>query len=203
MNTGATQQTLSARGYSMLARFMVDREHVMLKQYRELAVQDLLYLQAELCDLQYDLAQQTHADSQQQDVRRFYDREWWHLQSDESRGGDGKQWQLALQVRTKLREYYAAIKQYEAIGAMRQPSDHQRHMVYTFIQSESLGGNCQFLGRDLGDLPPCPSVFASSNIRDLVFLGEDTGEDDLLSRLFRGPGMRLFHHVWKPLKVRP
>lgn len=96
---------LPNRGYRQLARFMVARGHVMLKQYRDLAVQDLLYLQAELCDLQYDHAQQALADSQQQDFRRVYDREWWHLQSDVSRGGDGKQWQLALQIRSKLREY--------------------------------------------------------------------------------------------------
>ena len=93
------------RGYSKLAKFMVDYEHVMLKQYRELAVRDLLYLQAELCDLQYDYCEQAQLDSQQLDERRLYDREWWHLQSDKSRGGDGKQWQLALQIRQKLREY--------------------------------------------------------------------------------------------------
>lgn len=93
------------RGYTQLARFMVGHGHIMLKQYRELAVRDLLYLQAELCDLQYDYTQQAKLDSQEQDERRLYDREWWHLQSDESRGGEGKQWQLALQIRIKLREY--------------------------------------------------------------------------------------------------
>lgn len=103
----------------------------------------------------------------------------------------------------KMMHIDAAIKQYEAIEAMRRPSGHQRHMVHTSIHSESLGGNCGFLGRDLGDLAPFSSVFSSSNEADLVFLGEDTGEDDLLSRLFRGPGMRLFHHLWKPLKVWP
>ena len=92
-------------GYTQLADFMVSREHVMLRQYRELAVRDLLYLQAELCDLQYDHAQQAQVDARQEDERRLYDREWWHLQSDELRGGEGKQWQLALQIRKKLREY--------------------------------------------------------------------------------------------------
>lgn len=106
MNLGSNGGSSSApRGYTQLAKFMVGHEHIMLKQYRELAIRDLLYLQAELCDLEYDYAQQAKSDSQEQDQRRLYDREWWHLQSDESRGGDGKQWQLALKIRTKLREY--------------------------------------------------------------------------------------------------
>ena len=96
--------SLPITGYSQLAKFMVDREHVMLKQYRDLAVRDLLYLQAELCDLQYDFTQQAQLDASQDEIR-LNDREWWHLQSHGMRGGDGKQWQLALQIRNKLREY--------------------------------------------------------------------------------------------------
>ncbi|KAK0715491.1 hypothetical protein B0H67DRAFT_241578 [Lasiosphaeris hirsuta] len=202
MEAHANEYAPRPRGYTKLAKFMVDYEHVMLKQYRELAVRDLLYLQAELCDLQYDYAQQAQLDSQDQnEERRRYDVEWWHLQSEASRGGDGRQWQLALQIRKKLREYYAAIKQYQEIAAMRRPSGHQQDMVNAFIHSDSLGGNCQFLGRDLGGERPFPSVFSGRNKQDLIFLGEDTGEDDILSRLLKGPGMRMFHRVWKPLKV--
>ena len=102
----------------------------------------------------------------------------------------------------KMGRIDTAIKQYEEIAAMRRPSDHQQNMVSSFMKSESLGGNCQFLGRDLGDEPQFPSVFSGPSKHDLIFLGEDTGEDDLLSRLLKGPGMRMFHRVWKPLKVR-
>lgn len=105
MDPSSNTSSPPLRGYTQLATFMVNHGHIMLKQYRELAVRDLLYLQAELCDLQYDYAQQAKLDSQEQDERRLYDREWWHLQSDEARGGEGKQWQLALQIRIKLREY--------------------------------------------------------------------------------------------------
>ena len=73
--------------------------------------------------------------------------------------------------------------------------------MHLFIRSESLGGNCQFLGRDLGDEPPFPSVFDSSNHRDLVFLGEDNGEDDYFSRLITGPGMDLFHWARRLFRV--
>jgi len=91
----------------------------------------------------------------------------------------------------------AAIKQYEQVALLRRASDHERTMVHTFIHSESLGGNCGFLGRDLSDHADFPSLFRSnSNTQDLVFLGEDAGEDDLLSRALRGPGLRMVHRLW-------
>ena len=72
-------------------------------------------------------------------------------------------------------------------------------MVDAFTKSESLGGNCQFLGRDLGEDPRFPSVFGISNHQDLIFLGEDTGEDDLLSRVLKGPVIRIAR---RPLRAR-
>jgi len=90
----------------------------------------------------------------------------------------------------------AAIKQYEEIALIQRPSDHQRKMVHTFIHSKSLGGNCQFQGRDLSDEPPFPSLFSTPGHPDLIFLGEDTGEDDPLSRFAKGPGMRMIHRIW-------
>lgn len=92
------------KGYVKLARFMVDRDHVIAKQFRKLAVKDLLYLQAELCDLQYEFDEQSIRDVNSHDEKtQRYDREWCHLRF--AAGGDGRQWQLALQIREKLREY--------------------------------------------------------------------------------------------------
>ncbi|KAM7200109.1 hypothetical protein V8F33_004042 [Rhypophila sp. PSN 637] len=119
--------------------------------------------------------------------------------SDEFRGGDGKQWKMALQIRTQLREYYSAIKQHEEVASIRRPSEHQRKTVCTYIQSESLGGNCQFLGRDLGDDLRLPSVFNGSNREDLVFIGDDTGKEDLISRSIKGPVLRFGHRLWSLL----
>jgi len=107
MDATSNEGTLPLRGYTQLANFMVDHEHVVLKQYRQLAVRDLLYLQAELCDLQIDYAKQAQQDCRQTgSPRALYDKEWFHLKSGESmEKGDGTQWRLALQIREKLREY--------------------------------------------------------------------------------------------------
>jgi hypothetical protein len=93
------------KGYVKLAKFMVKRNHVVLAKYRELAIRDLLYLQAELCDIEYRLKEQEDADANSADERQYHDREWWLLQSAEKRGLGGEHWKLVLCMREKLREF--------------------------------------------------------------------------------------------------
>ncbi|KAI0834736.1 hypothetical protein F5Y06DRAFT_306613 [Hypoxylon sp. FL0890] len=196
---GTELQERKPRGYSKLASFMVRRNHVMVKQFRELAIRDLLYLQAELCDLQYDFNHQSMKDLHSQDERtKLYDREWCHLSH--AAGGGGRQWQLALQIREKLREYYSAVQQYQNVGALARPSDRRREIVHSYTLSATLGGDCDFLGRDLSDVPPYPSIFASQNRDDLLFLGDEPGDDDLLARFLVGPVLKVFHGCWRTLK---
>jgi hypothetical protein len=96
---------MEPKGYEKLAKFMSDRDHVVIKKYRELAILDLLYLQAELCEIQYNLANQQKIDARETDERQYHDREWWCLQSAAERGLGGKQWGLVLTMRGKLKEY--------------------------------------------------------------------------------------------------
>lgn len=93
------------RGYPKLANFMVEHDQVMLRQFRQLAVRDLLYLQAEICELEQDLIKQGIIDASADDDRKYSDREWWYLQQGEAMGTGGEQWKLVLKVRAKLREY--------------------------------------------------------------------------------------------------
>jgi hypothetical protein len=69
------------------------------------------------------------------------------------------------------------------------------------MYSETLGGHCGFLGRDLGNYPPYTSVLDGGDEDDLLFLGKGAGEDDLLSRFLVGPALHVFHWAWKPFKV--
>ncbi|OTA94639.1 hypothetical protein M434DRAFT_383139 [Hypoxylon sp. CO27-5] len=184
------------RGYPKLASFMVHHNHVIAKQFRELAVRDILYLQAELCDLQYDFNHQSIKDINSQDEKtQVHDREWYLL----SHAG-GRQWQLALQIRGKLREYYSAIQQYQSIRALPRPSNRRREIVSSYNISAALGGDCGFLGRDLSDVPPYPSIFSSQDSSDLLFLGDEPGDEDFLTRFLVGPALTMFHYCWRPLK---
>ena len=93
--------------YDKLATFMNETEHTMVRKYRHLAARDLLYLQAELCDLnlEYNKIAQKDADAKDGDERKIYDREWWFLKESKERGFGGKQWEQQLKIREKLREY--------------------------------------------------------------------------------------------------
>jgi hypothetical protein len=93
------------QGYPKLAHFMVERDHVILKRFQNLAALDLLYLQAELCQIQDQLQKQAFKDANETDGRQFFDRDWWHLRYSEEMGLGGQQWQSVLEMRSKLREY--------------------------------------------------------------------------------------------------
>ncbi|KAK8072966.1 hypothetical protein PG996_006314 [Apiospora saccharicola] len=188
------------RGYPKLANFMVDHDYVMIRQFRQLAVRDLLYMQAEICELEHDLISQGIVDASAVDERKYYDREWWYLHQGEARGTGGEQWKLVLKVRAKLREYYAAVQQYQSMVSFQRPSQQQRKQLHKYINSESLGGLCGFLGKDLGIHESITPMYDQTNLHDLLFLREDLLENDFLSHLVTGPILQLFHHVWRVFK---
>jgi hypothetical protein len=92
-------------GYTKLASFMAEKEHTFVRKYHHLAIRDLLYLQAEICNLEYEYDLIAKRDASVEDERQYYDREWWYLEKSKSRGFDGEQWEKALEIRSKLREY--------------------------------------------------------------------------------------------------
>jgi hypothetical protein len=96
-------------GYLKLAQFMSNKNYAIFKQFHHLAIRDLLYLQAELVHLdhEYELAAEADRDlgGQNQDERQYYSRGWWYLSNSEGRGYGGEQWKIALEIRSKLREY--------------------------------------------------------------------------------------------------
>ena len=75
-----------------LAHFMTERSHKFVRRYDQLAVRNLLYLQAELCYLEIEYALVAMRDASEQDQRQYYNRERWHLQASKSRELDSKQW---------------------------------------------------------------------------------------------------------------
>jgi len=94
-----------ATGYTKLSQFMTSKHYAIFRQFQPLAVRDLLYLQAELVQLDIEHQHAVQTDRECNDERQHYDREWWHLSNSEPRGLGGEQWALALKIRMKLREY--------------------------------------------------------------------------------------------------
>jgi hypothetical protein len=94
------------KGYDKLASFMEDSP--ILKKYQRLAVRDLLYLQAELCHLEYEYQSIAKKNEAPTDERRWYALDWVFLEDQHTRGNGGeqaRQWAIAIAIREKLREY--------------------------------------------------------------------------------------------------
>ena len=93
-------------GYEKLAQLMgnshTDGHFLIFQKFEQLSAQNLLYLQAEIVNLQEDLAGLAKEDAESEDhERQLFARDWWALSSAE----DSEQWETFLQLRNKLKEY--------------------------------------------------------------------------------------------------
>ncbi|KUJ17056.1 uncharacterized protein LY89DRAFT_718744 [Mollisia scopiformis] len=193
-------------GYTKLAKFMTQKHHPILRKFQHLATRDLLYLQAELCELDFKHDTIAKKDALETDERQYYGRDWQYLESSNQRGFGGEQWAVALATRAKLREYYAALSQYSQIASIPEPSPSERTILHDWIGSPAMGGGCGFLGRDLGGYEQL-SVYEDLHQSDLAILSDAHGEDDLFTRFVTGPLLTLYHWILKrrrnPLAIDP
>jgi hypothetical protein len=93
-------------GYSKLAGLMVDEDYLIFRQFKMLASRDLLFLQAELTILEKEfteICQRDRAKSEREND--LYDLSWELLSTSKSRDCGGEQWDKALEIRKKLKEY--------------------------------------------------------------------------------------------------
>lgn len=96
------------RGYAQLAEFMTKTRHGMMRRFKDLSTQNLLYLQAEIYQLRFELDRETAADAQCQrtDERSNWDFHWRLLATSGQRQGvDDKRWRIWLNLRERLYEY--------------------------------------------------------------------------------------------------
>jgi hypothetical protein len=102
------------KGYAKLGLLMADiPEAAIFRRFSALSAQNLLYLQAELRNLEVDLRQYAAEDDESQHPTRMeYSREWFALkvsgEEGAGEGNDGRQWETALDIRRKLEEYRMA-----------------------------------------------------------------------------------------------
>jgi hypothetical protein len=94
-------------GYAPTATLMSrNPEMAIFRSFKMLNAQNLLYLQAELTEMERDLSLLREKDRTAVDkpVRQLYHQNWYYL-SKSKRDGDDAQWQKSLEVRAKLDEY--------------------------------------------------------------------------------------------------
>ena len=73
--------------------------------------------------------------------------------------------------------------------------------MFDWIDNDSLGGQCEFLGRDLADYP-CKSIFHKDHHRDIMLVGDNVeNETNLVTKLIAEPAFNLFHKFYHRFKV--
>jgi hypothetical protein len=93
-------------GYAKLSLLMSrHHEYGIVRSFRELNFKNLLYLQAELVQLERDLRRIAEADRQSRNSIRVYYEKDWRLLSESLQGGHDEQWKKMLEIRQKLKEY--------------------------------------------------------------------------------------------------
>lgn len=92
-------------GYAKVAHLMSKyEEFAILKRFKTLNYQNLLYRQAEITYLQEDLEKLSERDGTDP-ARQYYTKDWWALAHTETKKEGGEQWRKVQQIRKKLDDY--------------------------------------------------------------------------------------------------
>lgn len=100
----------ASTGYTKLANFMAVEQYEIFRRFKSSACRDLLYRQAELAKLEDEFEALSESDRQVQAEKGeqgLYSGDWYLLSTSKSRNCGGAQWEKALYIRTKLKEYCA------------------------------------------------------------------------------------------------
>src|SRR5579871_4460776 len=98
------------KGYPKLAGLMgAYPEAATFRRFGALNAENLLYLQAELSELEFELRKASDMNEKSADpTRAMYSTHWLSMRhSENTPNGDSHQWRLVLQIREKLNEYSA------------------------------------------------------------------------------------------------
>ena len=106
---------LTMDGYWKLGRLMASTPTLtILRRFRVLNIQNILFMQAEINELEQELMDIARDDRYSgQPERERFGREWWRLAR--ARGGDSVQWQRWIAVREKLNQYSAECLYFEPL----------------------------------------------------------------------------------------
>lgn len=118
-------------GYPAVAQIMSNHDELAIfRRFKELNILNLLYSQAEIIDLEADLAILRAVDGAQPE-RAAYNRHWWSLAKSE-KDADKEQWRKIEEIRQKLEAYSGLLLSQILLGkAMRRSllSEHRSHIL--------------------------------------------------------------------------
>ncbi|KAK8031179.1 hypothetical protein PG990_000913 [Apiospora arundinis] len=199
-STGATTENTASfypKGYQFLARFWSQTQTGMARKFKRLAALNILYLQAELSHLERELERQRRRDLET-GRREREDCDWnWLVLSEPALHRGSRQWEVALEIRERLGEYYSALLQYSQMTSLAPPTEEQRKEAFEIIGSSSLNDRLgAFQSLDLAGIEG-PAAYDDENAHDLVLLDGKEEENDILSTWLVEPFFRAVHCLCK------
>ncbi|KAI9880356.1 MAG: hypothetical protein M1830_003967 [Pleopsidium flavum] len=173
-------------GYAKLAAMMGRHpEMAIFRAFRPLNTQNLLYLQAELVELERDLEFIASLDNASGNPpKQAYARSWSALQKSKE-DGDGLQLSKVLTIRAKLKEYNEALLQQSLCFGLDRPSGCDMNFLRKWLTGSKMGG-CFLSGRE-------QQVWDQAYEADLISLRKSHPEKDVLSRWLTGTFVGCFH----------
>jgi hypothetical protein len=95
------------KGYGKIGALMGNfPESAIVKRFSDLHVQNILYLQAEIAGLELDFRRcEAENENSRDGEKQQFSLDWYTLSTTKDEREDTEQWQLALLIRKKLKEY--------------------------------------------------------------------------------------------------
>ncbi|MCJ1398042.1 hypothetical protein MMC11_001239 [Xylographa trunciseda] len=134
-------------GYAKLAALMgAYPEAAILRRFGALGMQNLLYLQAELVQLESEFRHCSNENDNSENIyRAVFSKDWVTLAG--YNDGEEEQWALALRIREKLKEYGQALLLQTQLSDMKQPRPQDLAFLQKWMKRPSMG--CVYLlGQD-------------------------------------------------------
>ncbi|KAI1342727.1 hypothetical protein F5Y15DRAFT_266404 [Xylariaceae sp. FL0016] len=159
-------------GYDRIGKLMGRQDEcAMYRRFRKLNAMNLLYLQAELTQLEHDLEELAERDKATDD-RQTYCKDWWSLSQNDEDEEDSEQWEKVLEIRVKLEQYNDSLCKQAKISRLGSPSSHDLAFLREWLVRPGMGdypligldreSYCQRYEKDLVAIKarPAPDLFS-------------------------------------------
>ncbi|KAI0120325.1 hypothetical protein F4776DRAFT_249379 [Hypoxylon sp. NC0597] len=125
-------------GYAKVAQLMATyEEFAILRRFKRLNYQNLLYLQAQIIHLEDSLGRLVDQDATHS-KRKEYTEDWWKLSHGKGRAGKA-QWRKIRRIRKKLKEYNEILLQQVYISKLEGPNLNDLEFLRSWFERPSMG----------------------------------------------------------------
>ncbi|MCJ1435314.1 hypothetical protein MMC27_004686 [Xylographa pallens] len=147
-------------GYTKLGAYMGSLPRcAIFRRFGALGMQNLLYLQAELVDLELQFQKCSRENRQSEDPEKaYFDTDWYTLA--QHNDGNEMQWILALRIREKLKEYGDALIQQSLLCQLKRPVARDLKALKGWMRRPTQG-RVRLVGSD-------SNLWENSDPRDVV-----------------------------------